>query len=95
MLCLIILAEFSKLGSVTAVSCRVINVKCIGDATCYLTPPTLDWAGHRSPDIFYIFAELTLAALTFVGTGTAINIVVNADTTTISLNGSKREEDWL
>ena len=47
--------------------------------------------GHRSPDIFYIFAELTLAALTFVGTGTAINIVVNADTTTMS----KREEDWL
>ena len=92
MLCLIILAEFSKLGSVTAVSCRVINVKCIGDATCYLTPPTLAWAGHhRSPDIFYIFAELTLAALTFVGTGTAINIVVNADTTTMS----KREEDWL
>ena len=37
----IIWAEFSKLGSVTAVSCRVINVKCIGDATCYLTPPTL------------------------------------------------------
>ena len=57
--------------------------------------PTLAWAGHRSPDIFYIFAELTLAALTFVGTGTAINIVVNADTTTISLNGTKREEDWL
>ena len=48
--------------------------------------------GHRSPDIFYIFAELTLAALTFVGTGTAINIVVNTDTTTITLNGSKREE---
>ena len=45
--------------------------------------------GHRSPDIFYIFAELTLAALTFVGTGTAINIVVNADTTTISLNGRR------
>ena len=94
MLCLIILAEFSKLGSVTAVSCRVINVKCIGDATCYLLFNTSN-TGHRSPDIFYIFAELTLAALTFVGTGTAINIVVNADTTTISLNGTKREEDWL
>ena len=91
----IIWAEFSKLGSVTAAVCSLLpGDKCEMYWRRNLLFNTSN-TGHRSPDIFYIFAELTLAALTFVGTGTAINIVVNADTTTISLNGSKREEDWL
>ena len=88
MLCLIILAEFSKLGSL--VGSLLPGDKCEMYWRRNLLFNTSN-TGHRSPDIFYIFAELTLAALTFVGTGTAINIVVNADTTTMS----KREEDWL